>query len=246
MPYLRLDKYLADAGIGSRSQVKQFFRQKLVSVNGETVMTGELKIQPEQDIICYRGTPVIREEFVYYVLNKPAGYVSATEDNTCQTVLSLIQDSTHSDLFPVGRLDKDTEGLLLITNDGALAHRLLSPNYHVDKTYYVEVVEPIPSNAVSLFQEGIDIGEKQPTLPAKLEILSPTSAIITIHEGKFHQIKRMFHAIGCEVTYLKRVAFGSLTLTDDLSLGTYRALEKEELAALQQTASGIKHRNPVK
>lgn len=236
MSNLRLDKYLADAGIGSRSQVKQYIRQKLVSVNGEIINTGEIKIQPGQDVICYRGAPVIREEFVYYILNKPAGYVSATEDNTCQTVLSLIQDSTHSDLFPVGRLDKDTEGLLLITNDGALAHRLLSPNYHVDKTYYVEVAEPIPFNAVLLFQEGIDIGEKRPTLPAELELLSPTSANITIHEGKFHQIKRMFHAIGCEVTYLKRVAFGSLTLADDLPSGTYRPLEKEELTALQQAS----------
>lgn len=237
MPYLRLDKYLADAGIGSRSLVKQYIRQKLVTVNGETVMAGELKIQPDQDIICYRGTPVFREEFVYYILNKPAGYVSATEDNTCQTVLALIQDPTHSDLFPVGRLDKDTEGLLLITNDGALAHRLLSPNYHVDKIYYVEVAEPIPSNAVLLFQEGIEIGEKQPTLPAKLEILSPTSANITIHEGKFHQIKRMFHAVGCDVTYLKRIAFGPLTLPDDLPLGTYRTLEKEALAELQLSAA---------
>lgn len=231
----RLDKYLADAGIGSRSQVKEYIRKKMITINGNFPADGAVKIRPEQDVICYQGRPVIREVFVYYMLNKPAGYVSATKDSSCPTVLSLIQDSTHKDLFPVGRLDKDTEGLLLITNDGAMAHRLLSPGYHVNKTYYVEVsrYHTIPPDAVSRFQVGVDIGEKHFTLPAALELLSPTSAYITIQEGKYHQVKRMFHAIGCEVIYLKRIAFASLKLEESLSSGESRPLRTEELQALK-------------
>lgn len=234
MSQLRLDKYLADAGIGSRSQVKQYLKKGMVSVNDTIIKSGDIKIQPETDRIHYQGQPVLREEFVYYMLNKPAGYVSATEDNTCKTVLSLISDPSHPDLFPVGRLDKDTEGLLLITNDGALAHQLLSPKKHVDKTYYVELDSAIPPAASLQFQDGIDIGEKKPTLPARLDILSPVTAHITIQEGKFHQVKRMFHAVGCEVLYLKRIRMGSLELDASLPVGGSRKLTEQELNALSR------------
>lgn len=232
MSQMRLDKYLSDAGIGSRSQVKQYLKKGYISVNANIITSADHKIQPDTDCIQFQGNTVIRESFVYYMLNKPAGYVSATEDSACATVISLIQDSVHSDLFPVGRLDKDTEGLLLITNDGALAHQLLSPRKHVDKTYYVETDSAIPTSAILQFQEGIHIGEPRPTLPAELELLSPTTAYITIREGKYHQIKRMFHAVGCEVTYLKRIRMGSLQLDETLAPGDSRRLTAEELDAL--------------
>lgn len=234
MAQLRLDKYLADAGIGSRSQVKQYLKKGMISLNDQIIQSGDVKIRPGTDQVCCQGQPVLWEEFVYYMLNKPAGYVSATEDNTCETVLALIPDTSHPNLFPVGRLDKDTEGLLLITNDGGLAHRLLSPKKHVDKTYYVTVDTPIPATAFRRFQEGMDIGEQHLTLPAVLEILSPVTAHLTIQEGKFHQVKRMFHAVGCEVTYLKRIRMGSLELDASLPPGGSRRLTPEELNALSR------------
>ncbi len=232
MAQIRLDKYLADSGIGTRSQVKQYIRKGMVTVNGTTVTSGDQKIYSESDIVLFQGKIIAREDYVYYMLHKPAGYVSATSDNISPTVISLIQDATHSDIFPVGRLDKDTEGLLLITNDGDLAHRLLSPKKHVDKTYYVEVDSVIPKTAYEIFAKGMDIGEEKLTLPAKLELLSPQSAHLTIQEGKFHQVKRMFHGIGCEVTYLKRIQMGSLVLDPDLPPGAYRSLTAQELDTL--------------
>ena len=234
MSILRLDKYLADSGIGSRSDVKKLLRKGSIRVNGEVVTAPEHKIDSETDEIQYQDILISRKDLVYYLLNKPAGYISATQDPDKPTVLSLIHDATHHDLFPVGRLDKDTEGLLLITNDGALSHALLSPKRHVDKTYYVETDSKIDGNAVSLFQKGLDIGDDTLTLPAELTIVSPTSAYITIQEGRYHQVKRMFHVIGCEVTYLKRIRMGSLTLTDDLPIGQYRSLTEEELSMLKK------------
>lgn len=234
MAQTRLDKYLSDAGIGTRSQVKQYIKKKLVTVNGSTATSGDRKIDPDSDQICYQGTPVVRARYVYYLLNKPAGYISATEDAASATVLDLIHDPTHSDLFPVGRLDKDTEGLLLITNDGSLSHQLLSPKKHVDKTYYVELDAPIPEDAVDRCLHGIDIGDEKPTLPAQLELLTPEHAYLTIQEGRYHQVKRMFHTLGCEVTYLKRIRMGSLTLDSDLPSGNYRPLTTEEVAALHR------------
>lgn len=231
MSQIRLDKYLADAGIGTRSQVKQYIRKKQVAVNGQLISSGDVKIMPETDIVTYQGEPVIYEAYTYYLLNKPAGYVSATTDTACQTVLDLIEESS-SNLFPVGRLDKDTEGLLLITNDGALAHQLLSPRRHVDKTYYAELNQDIPTDAIAVFQAGMDIGDEAPTLPARLEPLTSRSAYLTIQEGRFHQVKRMFHAIGCEVTYLKRIRMGTLLLDETLKPGCYRRLTTQELQDL--------------
>lgn len=234
MAITRLDKYLADAGIGTRSQVKQYIRKGAVTVNGTPVTTPELKVNSSDDIITCQGQTILRADYVYYLLNKPAGCVSATEDNLHPTVLQLIHDTSHKDLFPVGRLDIDTEGLLLITNDGVLAHQLLSPKKHVDKVYFVETDNPIPVEAGLQFQHGIDIGDAQPTRPAELELLTETTAHLTIHEGRFHQVKRMFHAVGCEVTYLKRVQMGSLSLDEALAPGEYRALQESELISLKE------------
>lgn len=232
MSQLRLDKFLADAGIGSRSQVKQYLKKGQITVNGDIIKTGDIKILPDTDQILYQGTPVFRNPYVYYMLNKPAGYVSAVTDAESPTVISLITDTSHSDLFPVGRLDKDTEGLLLITNDGALAHRLLSPKKHVDKTYYTEFSGNLPNDAIEQCQKGINIGDEKPTMPAYLEPLTPSSALLTIQEGRFHQVKRMFHSLNCEVTYLKRIRMGSLQLDNTLPSGASRPLTSEELDAL--------------
>lgn len=234
---VRLDKFLADAGAGTRSQVKGFLKKGLVTVNGEPARKPEQKISPETDLIVFQGTVLSYTEFYYYMLNKPSGYVSATDDNTAPTVLSLLKGAPGKDLFPVGRLDKDTEGLLLITNDGALAHRLLSPRHHVDKTYFVRADGAVTEDDCSRLEAGVDIGEDRLTLPARAALLSsgPVSEVeLTIHEGKFHQVKRMFQAVGKPVLYLRRLSMGSLTLDETLPPGQYRPLREEELAALRK------------
>lgn len=234
---VRLDKFLADAGAGTRSQVKGFLKKSLVTVNGEPARKPEQKISPETDLIVFQGTVLSYTEFYYYMLNKPSGYVSATDDNTAPTVLSLLKGAPGKDLFPVGRLDKDTEGLLLITNDGALAHRLLSPRHHVDKTYFVRADGTVTEDDCSRLEAGVDIGEDRPTLPARAALLSsgPVSEVeLTIHEGKFHQVKRMFQAVGKPVLYLRRLSMGSLTLDETLPPGQYRPLREEEIAALRK------------
>ena len=234
---VRLDKFLADAGAGTRSQVKGFLKKSLVTVNGEPARKPEQKISPETDLIVFQGTVLSYTEFYYYMLNKPSGYVSATDDNTAPTVLSLLKGAPGKDLFPVGRLDKDTEGLLLITNDGALAHRLLSPRHHVDKTYFVRADGAVTEDDCSRLEAGVDIGEDRPTLPARAALLSsgPVSEVeLTIHEGKFHQVKRMFQAVGKPVLYLRRLSMGSLTLDETLPPGQYRPLREEEIAALRK------------
>lgn len=234
---VRLDKFLADAGAGTRSQVKGFLKKGLVTVNGEPARKPEQKISPETDLIVFQGTVLSYTEFYYYMLNKPSGYVSATDDNTAPTVLSLLKGAPGKDLFPVGRLDKDTEGLLLITNDGALAHRLLSPRHHVDKTYFVRADGAVTEDDCSRLEAGVDIGEDRPTLPARAALLSsgPVSEVeLTIHEGKFHQVKRMFQAVGKPVLYLRRLSMGSLTLDETLPPGQYRPLREEEIAALRK------------
>lgn len=234
---LRLDKYLADMGLGARSEVKKAIREGAVQVDGETVRRPELKIDIDKSAVRMQGRPVGYVQYEYYMLHKPAGAISATEDRRETTVLDLIAEKQRKDLFPVGRLDKDTEGLLLITNDGNLAHRLLSPKKHVDKVYYAKIDGNVTQADVEAFAQGMDIGEEQLTLPAELKILSGTSSkisevYITIREGKFHQIKRMFHAVGKEVLYLKRLQMGTLILDETLKPGEYRPLTEEERAAL--------------
>ena len=233
---MRLDKYLCDMGAGTRSQVKQKIRKGLVTVDGENVTRPESQVNPEQSV-CVEGKLLSYTELEYYMLNKPAGCVSARTDERCQTVLNLILSKKRKDLFPVGRLDKDTEGLLLITNDGQLAHKLLSPKRHVDKTYEAKVRGRVTLEHVKRFREGLDIGEDRLTLPASLEIRSSgeiSKVRVTVQEGKYHQIKRMFLAVGCEVLYLKRLSMGSLVLDGSLKPGEYRPLTEEELAGLQK------------
>lgn len=232
---IRLDKYLADMGLGTRQEVKKYIRQGRVCVNKKIVKTPDVKVQEEKDSVTLDGNEVAYASLEYYMLNKPAGVVSATEDSRDTTVLDLIRDKKRKDLFPVGRLDKDTEGLLLITNDGALAHRLLSPKKHVDKVYYAKVQGKVTEEDVRCFQEGVNIGtdgKEEWTRPGTLEIIRSSSESeirLSICEGKYHQVKRMFQAVGKEVTYLKRESMGPLVLDENLHSGEYRPLTKEEI-----------------
>lgn len=235
---IRLDKYLADMGCGTRQEVKKLIRSGQVSVDGAVVKKPETKVAQTVQEVCLNGEKVGYESFEYYMLNKPAGVISATEDRSCQTVVDLIKEKKRKDLFPVGRLDKDTEGLLLITNDGELAHRLLSPKKHVDKCYFARVSGKVTEDDVRSFENGVNIGSlEQPeiTMPGKLEIITSdeiSQIRLTIQEGKFHQVKRMFQAVGKEVIYLKRIRMGTLVLDENLSIGEYRPLTKEELEKL--------------
>ncbi len=231
---MRLDRLLSEMGVGTRKELGKAIRAGKVSVNGAVVKDTAYKAS-EADIIIYDGQQVQYEQYVYYMLNKPAGVITATRDPKQPTVLDLITERKRADLYPVGRLDRDTEGLLLITNDGALGHRLLSPTKHVDKTYYVTVDKPIEESVVTLFQEGIQVDAEFRALPAKLVIMeNPHEAQITVHEGKFHQIKRMFEAVGCSVVYLKRISMGPLALDEKLQPGEYRRLTSEEKESLRK------------
>lgn len=242
MAQIRLDKLLANAGCGTRTEVKQLLKKGLVTINGESAKKPEQKVDSQKDRICCRGEEISLEDFVYYMLNKPAGYLSATQDSRQPVVLDLLKDDKKKDLFPVGRLDIDTEGLLLLTNDGALAHQLLSPKKHVDKTYYANILGKVTEEDCRRFQEGLDIGEKRNTMPARLDILpgqpedeNISRIRVTIQEGKFHQVKRMFEAVGKKVLYLKRISMGSLKLDPELSPGMYRRLTEEEIRMLRQS-----------
>ncbi len=234
---MRLDKYLAEMGAGTRSEVKKLVRAGRVTINGAVAEKPEQKVDPETDTVCLDGEALLYAAYEYYLFHKPAGCVSATEDKIHKTVMDYLTDTLRDDLFPVGRLDIDTEGLLLITNDGALAHELLSPAHHVKKTYYARVAGRVTEEDARLFQQGVDIGEEKLTKPAELVILTSgeeSEIELTITEGKFHQVKRMFQAVGKEVVYLKRLSMGPLTLPETLLPGEYRALTQEELMLLQK------------
>lgn len=228
----RLDKFLCDKKIGSRSQVKSLIAKGLISVNGEVVKNADHKIT-DCDVVCFQQKELATEEFGYFMLNKPAGVISATTDASAATVLDFFKDEPYKDLFPVGRLDKDTEGLLLITNDGKLGHELLSPRKHVAKTYYVKTAHKLSEADIESLEKGVDIGEKKNTLPAKVEVIGDLELHLTITEGKFHQIKRMLEAVNNQVLYLKRISMGGLILDQDLPLGSYRPLTREELNILK-------------
>ena len=233
---MRLDKFLSEMGVGTRSEVKAYLKKGQVTLNGEIVKKPEVKIDENNDKVCYLGQVLSYEAVQYFLLNKPAGCVTATRDHLSDTVMSFLPENRRDDLFPVGRLDKDTEGLLLITNDGQLAHELLSPRKHVDKTYFAVIDGKVREEHKQLFLNGLNIGDEDLTLPAKLNILKSgeTSEIeLTIHEGRFHQVKRMFEAIGTKVTYLKRISMGPLTL-GNLQPGEVRVLTDEELDALRK------------
>lgn len=231
---IRLDKYLADMGIGTRTEVKKYIRQGKIQVDGVVVKTPEMKIEQAQQVL-FQGAPVAYEAYEYYMLHKPAGVVSATTDKKARTVIDLITSKKRKDLFPVGRLDKDTEGLLLITNDGELAHRLLAPKQHVDKVYFAKVEGKVTNEDKEAFSKGVPIGNGEMAKPAELEILRSddiSEIRLTIQEGKFHRVKRMFESVGKKVVYLKRLSMGSLVLDESLELGAYRSLTEEELKQL--------------
>ena len=230
---VRLDKFLCDMESGTRSEVKIYLKKGFVTVDGVIQKSPDFKINPDTHEISFQGKVLNYQEFYYYMLHKPAGVITATEDNMHETVMSLFGENARKDLFPVGRLDKDTEGLLLITNDGELSHALLSPRKHVPKTYFVEVPEKLDLGQIEALEQGLDIGDDKKTLPAKVEILDDTHIHLTICEGRYHQVKRMLKAVGSEVLYLKRVSFGTLTLDDTLEKGSYRPLTEEEITALR-------------
>ena len=235
---MRLDKYLSDMGAGTRSELKKEIRRSGVSVDGAVVTDPGFSVSQSSHII-FRGSVIAYEEFVYYMLNKPAGIISASEDDRESTVVDLIPEPKRRDLFPVGRLDRDTEGLLIITNDGALSHRLLSPKHHVDKVYYARVSGILTDSDIGLFRDGLVLTDGLECLPADLKILSvsdddyTSEAEVTIREGKFHQIKRMFSSIGAEVLYLRRLSMGPVDLDPGLAPGESRRLTSEEIASLK-------------
>ena len=229
---MRLDKFLCDNNIGTRSQVKEFIKKGQVTVNGQTAKKADIKINEDTDTITFQGRKLYYCKFVYYMLNKPEGVVSATNDNTAPTVVSLLPVPEQKDLFPVGRLDKDTTGLLLLTNDGALAHDLLSPKKHVDKTYLVTPGKPLSEENIHCLEAGLDIGDDKPTAPARAKLTGNGDLLLTIHEGRFHQVKRMLQAIDNQVLTLERVSFGPLSLDPSLPRGAYRALTEEEIQLL--------------
>ena len=237
---IRLDKFLSEMSGWTRSEVKKIVRTGSVTVDGNEVKKPETKIAEKLSIVRVDGRQIKYNKYEYYMLNKPKGFVSATTDREHKTVVDIISSSEKKDLFPVGRLDIDTEGLLLITNDGELAHRLLAPKNHVEKTYYVEVSGILDDADVDAVEKGLDIGEEKNTIPAKMEILKTdiqnniSSCYLTIHEGKFHQVKRMMKKLGKTVTYLKRVSMGSLILDSKLKKGNYRKLTEQEIIELKK------------
>lgn len=240
---MRLDKYLADMRVGTRSDIKKVIRKSGVTVDGTIIRDASYQVD-DSAIVTYQGVTIQYETSVYYMMNKPAGVLSASEDKHQTTVVDLIHDgddTSRSNLFPVGRLDKDTEGLLLITNDGQLAHRLLMPKFHIDKTYAALVSGIITNDDVMRFEKGIQYDAHLTALPARLEIVSihddnTSDILVTIREGKFHQIKKMVTALGDdhEVLYLKRLSMGPISLDPALAPGEFRRLTENEIQTLHQ------------
>lgn len=242
--YMRIDKLLCELNLGTRSQIKEQIRKGQVSVNGKIQKDPGTKVDEKNDVILLNGKRILYKPYVYYLLHKPKGCITATRDPKEQTVMDVFCNSIRSkqegelsgipirDLFPVGRLDKDTTGLLLITNDGELAHKLLSPAHHVEKTYFVCVDKELTAEAVKKLTEGVDIGEKKRTRPARIEVQNGKNCLITITEGKYHQVKRMFQAVGYQVVSLHRLSMGGLSLPEDLREGQARELDDAALQSL--------------
>lgn len=251
---IRLDKYLADMGLGTRTEVKNILKKGKITIDGEIIKKPDYKVDIENQFICFDGRTVKYEQWEYYMLNKPAGIVTAVSDKKDKTVIELLDQVNRKNLFPVGRLDKDTEGLVLITNDGNLAHDLLSPKKHIPKTYYAKINGLITDEDINSFEKGIYLRpeterekssgkEKIITLPADLKVLSLgeiSEVEITIKEGKFHQIKRMFEALGKKVVFLKRLSMGNLALDETLKIGEYRLLTKEEIEKLKGRKNNVR------
>lgn len=246
---IRLDKYLSDHTELTRSQIKKKVASGLVKVQDAVIKDAGYKVSAD-DVIEMEGQQICGQQYQYLLFHKPAGIVSATEDTREETVLDAVRRGGFAgegevpflakDLFPMGRLDKDTEGLLILTNDGAMAHRLLSPKFHVEKTYLVQLNIPVSEEDVIRMKEGVDIGEKRLTKPAEMKILAEKECLLTITEGKFHQVKRMFHQLGKEVVYLKRVEMAGIRLEDSLEKGQWRQLTEKEIEKLKEQADGKK------
>lgn len=233
----RLDKVLSNMGFGSRKDVKKLVKDGLVKVNGNIILDREYKVNPYEDEITINGKMLLYREFIYLMMNKPQGLVSSTDDPLTKTVIDLLEDKyLIYKPFPVGRLDKDTEGLMLISNDGKLAHGLLSPKKGVNKTYYAEVDGCVEDVHTKIFQEGVTLDDGYKTLPAYLNILESgtiSKIELTIQEGKYHQVKRMFEALSMKVIFLKRISMGELKLDTSLDAGEYRELTEEEINLLK-------------
>lgn len=230
---MRLDKFLVEMEIGSRSQVKAYIKKGFIEVNGSVCKESDYKLNENSDKVTYAGNELKYQKFQYFLLNKPQGVVTARKDNKDKTVMDLLTGVRKKDFSPVGRLDKDTEGLLLITNDGELAHKLLSPKKHVDKVYRVKLARTIGKTEIDKLETGVDIGDDDLTLPAKIQKIHDTEILLTIHEGRFHQVKRMMQAVENEVLHLRREAFGSLHLDESLKSGDFRELTIEEINELK-------------
>ena len=234
----RIDKILSNLGYGTRKDLKNIVKNGMVQVNGITIKDSAMKVDPEKDKIVINGEEIFYREFIYLMMNKPAGVISATFDNNDETVIDLLEvEHQVFEPFPVGRLDKDTVGLLLLTNDGDLNHRLISPKWKVDKVYFAKINQKVTEEDIEKFKHGITLDDGYRCKEAILEIQKASEEgseiVLTIQEGKFHQVKRMFEAVGKKVTYLKRIEFGTLPLDEDLEEGEYRELTEEEIAILK-------------
>jgi len=230
----RLDNLIANAGIATRSEAKKLIRGKRITADGKVVTDPAAKFDPEETKLEFDGSPLRIRDYVYLMMNKPAGVVCATEDNVFSTVCDLLPEEYQSFApYPVGRLDKDTEGFVLLSNDGDLAHRVISPKHHVPKRYYAKIEGTVTEQHKELFQKGVTLEDGYVTMPAQLFLLSADEIELIIYEGKFHQVKRMFEAVGCKVTYLKRLEIGPLVLDKTLALGEIRELSDQELELLK-------------
>jgi len=225
---MRLDKYLSIFKIGTRSKIHKIIKNKKIKVNDEVITKPDYQVNEENDQVKYNEQILIYEKNIYLMFNKPSGYLTANSDNYQKTIMEFFPKE-YQDLIIIGRLDKDTEGLLLLTNDGDFAHQITSPKKHIEKEYYVEFIGTLPDNIEEIFKKGVIIENNYLTLPSKIKILSNNSSLLTISEGKFHQVKQMFQAVGTKVTYLKRIRIGNLQLDSNLKLGEYKKIKKETI-----------------
>ena len=233
MPIMRLDKLLSECGVASRKEIRQLIKSGRVSVDGAAASSPEMKLDPHKALVCLDGTKIEYAKYHYYMLNKPAGVLSATDDGRQKTVLDLVTPEMRKmGLFPVGRLDKDTTGLLLLTNDGDFAHRVISPKSGIVKVYHARTEAPVDEADVAAFEAGLTLGDGTKCLPAGLKPLPDGSCLVEVMEGKYHQVKRMLASRGKPVTELKRLSIGGLKLDESLLPGDFRALEQNELCSV--------------
>lgn len=235
MPKMRLDKLLSECGVASRKEIRQLIRSGRVSVDGAAAASPEMKLDPYKALVCLDGTKIEYAKYHYYMMNKPAGVLSATDDGRQKTVLDLVTPEMRTiGLFPVGRLDKDTTGLLLLTNDGEFAHRVISPRSGIVKVYHARTEAPVDEADITAFKEGLTLGDGTKCLPAGLKLLPDGSCLVEVMEGKYHQVKRMLSSRGKPVTELKRLSIGGLKLDKALLPGGFRALEENELCSVMK------------